>query len=187
MASLRAKTFALPAPPARDTEDEEKVATRLRRLLEGSGVHLLRDRRLAGHSKANIHHLAVGPGGVTVIDAKAVRGDVRVETVGGVFSQLEQLLKVGGRDRTRLVRTVRGQAEVVRTCLATHGLHTVEVRCALCFADGSGLPLLRRLELDGVIVDGAKRVAKLARRPGSLREAEVQRVLQALAAALPPA
>jgi hypothetical protein len=154
-------------------------------LLDGTGVHLLHDRRLASHPKANIDHLAVGPGGVTVIDAKAVRGDVRVQTVGGPFSQREQLLKVAGRDRTRLVRSVRAQAEVVRTCLYTHGFHAVEVRCALCFPDG--LPLLRHLELDGVIVDGTKRVAKLARRPGSLREAEVQRVLQALATALPAA
>ncbi len=177
----------LPAPSGQDTEGEEKVATRLRKLLDGSGVHLLHDRRLAGHGKANIDHLAVGPGGVTVIDAEAIDGDVRVQTVGGLFSQREQLLKVAGRDRTRLVRGMRGQADVVRTCLSQHGFPAVEVRCALCFADGSGLPFLRRLELDGVIVDGTKRVAKLARRPGSLREAEVQRVLQALAAALPPA
>jgi hypothetical protein len=168
-------------------EGEAKVGARLCKLLQGTGVHLLHDRRLSGHGKANIDHLAVGPGGVTVIDAKAVHGDVRVQTVGGLFSQREQLLRVGGRDRTRLVRGVRAQGEVVRECLSTHGFHAVEVRCALCFADTNGLPFLRRLELDGVIVDGSKRVAKLARRPGSLREAEVQRVLQALAVALPPA
>lgn len=168
-------------------EAEGKAGARLRKLLANSGVHLLHDRHLAGYGKANIHHLAVGPGGVTVIDANAVRGDVRVETVGGLFSQREQLLKVAGCDRTRLVRCVRGQADIVRACLTEHGFHAVEVRCALCLADGGGLPWPRRLELDGVIVDGAKRVAKLARRPGSLREAEVQRVLQVLAAALPPA
>jgi hypothetical protein len=168
-------------------EGEEKVAARLHKLLDGTGVHLLHDRRLVGHGRANIDHLAVGPGGVTVIDAKAVRGDVRVQTMGGLFSQREQLLKVAGRDRTRLVRGVRAQAEVVRACLSSHGFHSVEVRCALCFADTGGLPLLRRLELDGVIVDGAKRVAMLARRPGSLREAEVQRVRQALALTLPAA
>jgi hypothetical protein len=184
MASPRARTFVLPAPRAQDTEIEGKAAARLRRLLENTGVHLLQDRHLAGHGKVSIDHLAVGPGGVTVIDAKALRGNVRVQTVGGPFSQREQLLKVAGRDRTRLVRA---QAEVVRACLSTHGFHAVEVRCAICFADGAGLPLLRRLELDGVIVDGAKRVAKLALRPGSLREAEVQRVLQALVAALPSA
>lgn len=168
-------------------EGEEKVAWRLLKLLDGTGVHLLHDRSLSWHGKANVDHLAVGPGGVTVIDAKALRGDVRVEAVGGLFSQREQLLKVAGHDRTRLVRGVRAQAEVVRACLAEHGFPAVEVRCALCFADAGGLPLLRRLELDGVTIDGTRRVAKLARRPGSLREAEVQRVLQALALALPAA
>lgn len=157
------------------------------KLLEGTGVHLLHDRRLGGRGKANVDHLAVGPGGVTVIDAKALRGDVRVEAMGGVFSQREQLLKVAGRDRTRLVRGVRAQAEVVRSCLSEHGFAAVEVRCALCFSDAGGMPLLRRLELDGVTIDGTRRVAKLARRPGSLREVEVQRVLQALATALPAA
>ncbi len=168
-------------------EGEAKVGARLHKLLEGTGVHLLHDRRLTGHGKANVDHLAVGPGGVTVIDAKTLHGDVRVEAVGGLFSQREQLLKVAGRDRTRLVRGVRAQAEVVRACLSGHGFSAVEVRCALCFADAGGLPFLRRLELDGVTIDGTRRVAKLARRPGSLREAEVQRVLQALAAALPVA
>lgn len=163
------------------------MAARLRRRLDGTGVHLLHDRRLSWHGKASIDHLAVGPGGVTVIDARALRGEVRVEAVGGLFSQREQLLKVGGRDRTRLVRGVRARAEVVRACLAEHGFAAVEVRCALCFADAGGLPLLRRLELDGVTIDGTRRVAKLARRPGSLREAEVRRVQQALATALPPA
>jgi nuclease-like protein len=163
------------------------VGARLHKLLEGTGVHLLHDRRMGGHGKANIDHVTVGPGGVTVIDAKALGGDVRVEAVGGLFSQREQLLKVAGRDRTRLVRGVRAQGEVVRACLAAHGFPAVEVRCALCFAAAGGLPLLRRLELDGVTIDGTRRVAKLARRPGSLREAEVQRVLQALATALPAA
>jgi hypothetical protein len=187
MASPRARTLFLRRAWRQGEEGEEKVAARLRKLLDGTGVHLLHDRCLSGHAKANIDHLAVGPGGVTVIDAKVERGDVRVQTVGGLFSQREQLLKVAGRDRTRLVRGVRAQAEVVRACLSEHGFTAIEVRCALCFADAGGLPLLCRLELDGVTIDGARRVAKLARRPGSLREAEVQRALQALALALPPA
>ena len=148
-------------------QGEAKVATRLGKLLEGSGVHLLHDRRLIGHGRANIDHLAVGPGGVTVIDAKAVHGEILVESVGGLFSARQQLLRVAGRDRTRLVRGVQKQAEVVRERLADSGLHTVEVRCALCFVNTDGLPWLRRLELDGVTLDGPKRVAKLACRPGS--------------------
>jgi hypothetical protein len=171
----------------RGAEGEAKVASRLTKLLAGSGVQLLHDRRLTGHGHANIDHLAVGPGGVTVIDAKAVRGEVRVETVGGLFSQGSRLLRVAGRDRTRLVRGVQTQAEVIRELLAGRGLHAIDVRSALCFANADGLPWLRRLELDGVMLDGPKRVAKLARRPGSLGEADVQDVLYALAKVLSPA
>jgi hypothetical protein len=168
-------------------EGEARVGAKLCRLLDGTGVQILHDRRLVGHGRANIDHLAVGPGGVTVIDAKAVRGEVRVRATGGLFSQRRQTLKVAGRDRTRLVRGVQKQAEAVRARLSGQGFATVEVRGALCFADAGGLPLLRRLELDGVTVDGARRVAKLAARSGTLGDAEVQRVLHILASAFPPA
>jgi hypothetical protein len=48
------------------------------KLLDSRGVELLHDRRICG-SRANIDHLAIGPGGVTVIDAKNYRGKVRTE------------------------------------------------------------------------------------------------------------
>ncbi|HEX3688202.1 MAG TPA: nuclease-related domain-containing protein [Solirubrobacteraceae bacterium] len=49
---------------------EIRVGARLEKLLEGSGIRLLHDRRVPGHGQANIDHVAVGPGGITVIDAK---------------------------------------------------------------------------------------------------------------------
>ncbi|MGC2374134.1 MAG: nuclease-related domain-containing protein [Solirubrobacteraceae bacterium] len=165
---------------------EVKVAARLAKQLDDSGVRLLHDRRMSGDGRANIDHLAVGPGGVTVIDAKALSGKVRVETVSGLFSQSQRLLRVAGHDRTRLVRSVQRQAEVVRERLRESGLQMVDVRCALCFASTDGLPW-RRLELDGVMLAGPKRVAGLARRPGPLGETEVERVLYALAKVLAPA
>jgi nuclease-like protein len=171
----------------RGADGEAKVASRLTKLLSDSGVHLLHDRRLAARGHANIDHLAVGPGGITVIDAKALRGKVRIETVGGLFGERRRLLRVAGHDRTRLVRAVQAQAELVRERLAGSGLDAIEVRCALCFADTDGLPWLGRLELDGVVLAGPRRVAKLARRPGSLGETDVRRVLYALAKALAPA
>jgi hypothetical protein len=167
-------------------DGEAKVAARLGKLLDGSGVHLLHDRRLTGHGRANIDHLAVGPGGVTVIDSKAVRGKIRVETVGGLFCKHQQLLRIAGRDRTRLVRGVQRQAEVVREQLRQCGFEEVEVRSALCFCKGERLAL-RRLELEGVVLAGPRRVANLARRPGALGQEEVQRLLYALAGVLAPA
>jgi hypothetical protein len=54
---------------ARGAQGEERVAARLEKHLDGHGVELLHDRRIPG-SRANIDHLTIGPGGVTVIDAK---------------------------------------------------------------------------------------------------------------------
>jgi hypothetical protein len=61
---------------------------------------LLHDRRILGHGNAKIDHLAVGPGGVTVIDSKTNNGAVRVDRIGGLFSSRRAVLLIGGRDRT---------------------------------------------------------------------------------------
>lgn len=167
-------------------DGEVTVARRLAELLGGSGVHLLHDRRMPGRSRSNIDHIAVGPGGITVIDAKTVAGKVRVEAVGGLFGPRRRELRVKGRDRTRLVYGVRAQAETVRVLLAQRGI-AIDVRCALCFAGVDGLPWFRRLELEGVVVDGPRRVAKLAGRPGIYTDDEVQRIVRLLVAALPSA
>jgi hypothetical protein len=167
-------------------EGEAKVARRLADLLDGSGVHLLHDRRMPGRSKANIDHIAVGPGGITVIDAKTAKGKVRVESVGEPFGPRRRQLRVKGRDRTHLVYGVHAQAETVRTVLTQHGI-AIDVRCALCFASIDGLPWFRRLEVEGVLIDGARRVAKLAGRPGAHKAEEVERIVRLLAAELPAA
>ena len=167
-------------------EGEVKIARRLSDLLEGSGVHLLHDRRMPGSGRANIDHIAVGPGGITVIDTKTVKGKVRVESVGSLFGPRRRQLRIKGRDRTRLVYGVRGQAEAVRALLVQRNI-AVDVRCALCFASAEGLPWFRRLEVEDVLIDGARRVAKLAGRPGVHTAEEVDRVVRLLARALPAA
>jgi hypothetical protein len=167
-------------------EGETKVAKRLATLLAGDGVHLLHDRLAPGRVRANIDHIAVGPGGVTVIDTKALKGRVRVESVGALFGPRRRRLRVNGRDRTRLIYGVRAQAESVRALLDRHTIGC-EVRCALCFADSGGLPWFARLEFEGVVIDGPRRVAKLARRSGPLSDAQVRQVVRLLATSLPAA
>lgn len=167
-------------------DGEVKVGRRLVSLLDGSGVYVLHDRLAPGRRRANIDHIAVGPGGVTVIDAKALTGRVRVRSAGGLFAPSRRLLRVNGRDRTRLVYSVRGQAEAVRTLLEQHGIRA-DVRCALCLADAGGLPWFARFELEGVAIDGARRVAKLARRPGPLDQGQVQEIVRLLVVSLPAA
>jgi len=93
---------------------------------------------------------------------------------------------VNGRDRTRLAYGVRAQAETVRALLEQHQL-TCEVCCALCFPNVDGLPWFRHLEIEGVAVDGPRRVAKLAARAGIHTPEQVQQVVRLLADALPSA
>jgi hypothetical protein len=167
----------------RGAEGEEKVAHRLEKHLRGKQVKMLHDRLLPGSRQANIDHVAVGPGGVTVIDSKNLTGKVRLQSTGGLFSQRTTTLRVGGSNRTKLVRGVERQAEAVRSLLQAASLH-VEVRAALCMASTDGLPLLSRLELDGVLIAGPAAVAKLAARAGTLGEAECRRILQELSSGL---
>lgn len=170
----------------RGAEGEEKVARRLEKHLRGQQVQLLHDRLLPGSRRANIDHVAVGPGGVTVIDSKNLTGKVRVQTTGGLFSPRSSKLRVRGSDRTKLVRGVERQAEAVRGLLRGASID-VEVRAALCMASTDGLPLLSRLELDGVLIAGPAAVAKLAARSGTLGQAEREQILHELGSRLRPA
>ena len=167
-------------------EGEIRVAARLEKLLAGTGVRLLHDRRMPGSRSANIDHVAIGPGGITVIDTKNYRGKVRVECVGGLFSERRNLLKIGGRDKTKLIEGVERQIAAIRTVLDDQA-HPIDIRGALCFADIEGLPLLRHLTVRNVIVDGPRTTAKLAVRSGTLTSAQVDALCRHLCTTLPPA
>jgi nuclease-like protein len=84
-------------------EGEARTASRLEKHLAETGVRLLHDRRIPGHGNANIDHVAIGPGGITVIDTKTHRGTVQVDRVGGLFVPRRTVLLINGRDRTRLI------------------------------------------------------------------------------------
>jgi hypothetical protein len=165
-------------------EGEARVAARLTELLDGGGVRLLHDRRMPGSRSANIDHIAVGPGGLTVIDTKNYRGKVRVERAGGLLSERRDVLKIGGRDKTKLIAGVERQIAAVRTVLDEQK-YPIGIRGALCFADIDGLPLLRHLTVRGVIVDGPRTTAKLASRPGTLTTVQVDALWHHLGASLP--
>ena len=74
-------------------------------MLHRHGVVLVHHRRIPG-SRTNIDHLAIGPGGVTVIDAKRSRGRVRVRRAGGLFGESHERLLIAGREETKLVEGV---------------------------------------------------------------------------------
>ena len=180
-------------PPAttqawkRGGEGERRVGARLEKLLAGSDVRLLHDRLVPGGGMQNIDHIAVGPGGVTVIDTKNYRGKVRVRRVGGLFSTQRTILSINGRDQTNLVTSVESQVELVRTTLQAAGEADLDVRGALCFAKVDGLPLLGNPSLRGVVIDGARATAKLTRRSGPLSSERVQRLWALVGNTFPPA
>jgi hypothetical protein len=171
----------------RGGEGERRVGARLEKLLAGSEVRLLHDRLVPGAGRQNIDHIALGPGGVTVVDTKNYRGKVRVQRVGGLFAPRRTILSIKGRDQTKLVTGVERQVELLQTTLAAGGEAEVEVRGALCFANVDGLPLLGHPSLHGVLIDGARAAAKLARRPGPLSVERVEQLWALIGKAFPPA
>jgi hypothetical protein len=158
---------------ARKAESEER-ARRLEALLAGSGVLLLSDRRVPG-ARATIDHLAVGPRGVTVIDAVRENGRARV---------VSARLLVDGEDRTVLVRDVRRQVEVIRLGLAASP--NVPIGGAICWVEPDGLPRVRRLALDGVSIDGPRSLARALRGPGPLSPRWISHFTTLLDRRLPP-
>lgn len=168
----------------RGAEGEERVARRLEKHLAGSGVQFLHDRAIP-LSPANIDHLAIGPGGVTVIDAKNVRGKPEVVRRGSLLGKRTDHLLVAGRDRTSLVSGVEGQVKEVLAALTDLGLPETPVVGVLCWLRTDDLPLLGTVRLREVSVLGPRRTAKLARRPGPLGASQISDLTAALAARFP--
>ena len=170
-----------------DGTGEIQTTIRLAKHLEGSAVRVLHDRRIRGHGQANIDHLTVGPGGVTVIDTKTHRGEFRVDHVGGLFAPRRTVLIINGHDQTRLIDGVERQIAHVRASLCDLGECEVEVRGALCFRHIDGLPLFRQLTVRDIVIDGPKPVSRFAARPGSLRPEDIDRIWRALGHLFPRA
>jgi hypothetical protein len=156
------------------TAEREEHARRLEALLAGSGVRLLNDRRVPG-ARATIDHLAIGPRGVTVIDAVRESGRVRV---------VDGRLLVGDEDRTVLVRNVLRQVEVIRLGLAASP--NLPVSGAICWIEPDGLPRVRHLALSGVPIEGPRVLAEELRRPGPISRRWVTHFAGVLDRRLPP-
>ena len=170
----------------RGAEGEARAGARLANLLEGGRVRLLHDRRMPRSRSANVDHIAIGRGGITIIDTKNYRGKVRAQRVGDLLSERRTILTIAGRDKTKLIDGVERQIAAVRSILPEPPA-SIDIRGALCFADVDGLPLLRHLAVRRVIVDGPRTIAKLASRPGPLTPEQVDSLYTRLAQVLPPA
>jgi hypothetical protein len=167
-------------------EGEAATARALELRLHRSDTVVIHDRRVPGGGRANIDHIVIGPGGVTVIDTKSSRGRVQLATVG-IMNRREQLL-VNGRDRTSQLDALERQIARVVDALDRHDAGEIAVLGALCF------PFMRREWLhysrarDGLItVDDPAHIAKLVKRAGPLHADEIGWLAETLGAAFPPA
>ena len=132
----------------------------------GPTLRVLHDRPVP-RSKANLDHLVVCPSGVVVVDAKRyrhARPELRVE--GGLIRPRQELLIVGGRDRTSLVEGMHKQVALVRQALADDP--DVPVRGVLCFVEADWPLIGGSFSVQDVAVLWMKKLKALLAEPGPL-------------------
>ncbi len=164
---------------------EAQLGAFLERELAGVAI-VLHDRRIPGR-KTNIDHVAVGPSGVWVIDAKRYRGRVERRDVGGLF-RTDIRVVVGGRDQTKLVCKVTPQVVAVSRALAeAPGFSDLPVRGAICStsSDWGFLNLGKPFAIDDVLVTYPGALRDAISEPVRLDEDTMGRVAARLATALP--
>jgi len=125
----------------------ERRAARLLAPLERHGWAVLHDLAIPG-SQANIDHLAIGPGGVLLVDSKQYRGRLRLDGYGMLWHGRHLL--VSG---LRKIRWAADQADEVL------GIADVDVT-AIVAVHGVSVPW-GQVRADGVTVVPARRVPDL--------------------------
>jgi hypothetical protein len=127
----------------------ERRTARLLGRLERHGWAVLHDLVVPG-SRANIDHLAIGPGGVFVIDSKLYSGKLHLAPGGSLWH--------GRYPMAPVLRAVRFEADQAAQVLATTGVEVVP----LVAVHGAQVPW-GKLVVEGVPVVGARRLPELLR------------------------
>lgn len=137
--------------------------------LATDSIPALHDRRIP-RKRSNIDHIAVGPAGIYVIDAKRYVGQrVEVRRFGGLFSPRRSELFVGGRRKAGLLDGLRPQEDAVMDALAEFDLPTdCIVQPVLCFVDAEWSWLSSNLIVDGVAVVEPRGLKNLVKKAGPL-------------------
>ena len=160
---------------------EELMAQRLKDLPETFQV--LHDRRIPG-TRANIDHIAIGPSGVWVIDAKRYKGKrPALHTEGGLFRPRTEHLRIGGRDGAKLVDGV--QSQVARVTAALDDL-VAPVVGVLCFLEADWPLVGGSFTVNGVQVTWPRALVKMLTEKETL-ELDVNAIHAELARAFPSA
>lgn len=149
-----------PAGDEPEGDELEDLARVLHRALRHQPVVLLHDRRVEGASI--IDHLAIGPGGVTVIGAtRELRPPLCIARLSGVFGARAEGLHDAAGDQTARIVALREQVFAIRR----HLDDVVTVKGALC-PQFPGVTGILPLDVGGILVGDAKAVAQLAAREG---------------------
>jgi hypothetical protein len=154
--------------------------------LEVKSILALHDRRIP-HRRSNIDHIAIGPAGIYVIDAKRYVGQrVEVRNFGGLFSPRRAELFVGGRQKTALVNGLDPQVNAVIDALSEFDLPEGSiVSSVLCFIDADWSWLSGNLSVNGSAVVGPRGLKRLVQRAGPLNSEARHRLHSQLAQRLP--
>jgi len=158
---------------------EQEVAASLERIAARGRAVVLHDRRMPG-GYGNIDHLAVAPAGVFVIDAKNIKGKVRVASP--LFGATK--LQISGRDRTKLIDGLERQVTAVSHVLGANDCEDVPVQGVLCFTKAD-LPLFGTPKMRGQLLLSRRGVAKRLSSDGRLSVESIEELAQLLAADLP--
>ena len=159
---------------------EELLGQRLDTLVSG-GVRVLHDRRIP-RTKANIDHIAIGPSGVFVIDAKRYAGRPSLRVEGGVIRPRVEKLMVGSRDCTTLVAGMLKQVGLVVAAVPN-----VPVLGMLCFVEADWPLFGGDFSTGGVRVLWPRKAAEQVAKAGTMDATAIDRLHRILAAAFPPA
>ena len=138
------------------------------------GYVVLHDRKIPG-SKANIDHIAIGPGGVFAIETKNYTGEVKARGDD---------LFVGGRRRTSTVEQTWREAVAVQGVLAEHLARlAIDVVPVLCI-HGSQVPWET---VQGVRIVGPRGLKKLiSASPTRLHDGDIRVMVDIANSALLP-
>jgi hypothetical protein len=101
----------------------ERHTARLLGPLERHGWVILHDLAVP-RSRANLDHLAIGPGGVFVIDSKQYRGRLQLDSSGGLWHgryPLAPALRAVSFEADRAAQVLTDPDVVVRPIVAVHG------------------------------------------------------------------
>jgi hypothetical protein len=142
----------------------ERRTARLLGPLEREGWAILHDLAVPG-SRANLDHLAIGPGGVFVIDSKQYRGRLQLDPSGRLWHgryPLAPTLRAVGFEADQAAQVLTDPDVVVVPIVAVHG---TQVPWGKVVMDGVPVVPARRLpsmlrQLPAVL--GPERVASLA-------------------------